>query len=145
MRVHPPRHPHYHPDVNQENPCPDAILVVDDELQLLQLLVRVLERAGYRVFPATDGAEAIAVFRDRHREIGLTVLDVIIPPDGVDGVLTSMLELRGDLQVIMTSGDELPDELRDRLSACGGVFLRKPFAPKAVVRAARNALGEPKE
>ncbi len=145
MRVHPRRYPHYHRNVNQENHRADAILVVDDELQLLQLLVRVLERAGHRVLSATDGEEAIAVFRDRHREIGLTVLDVIIPPDGVDGVLTSMLELRADLKVIMTSGDELPDELRDRLSACGGVFLRKPFGPKAVVRAARHALGEPKE
>jgi len=145
MRVHPQGHPHYHPNVNQENHCADAILVVDDELQLLQLLIRVLERAGYRVFSAADGEEAIAVFRDWHREIGLTVLDVNIPPNPVDEVLTSMLELRDDLQVILTSGDELPDPLRDRLSACGGVFLRKPFSPKAMVRAVKHALGESKE
>ena len=56
-----------------------------------------------------------------------------------------MLELRDDLQVILTSGDELPDPLRDRLSACGGVFLRKPFSPKTMVRAVRDALGESKE
>jgi DNA-binding NtrC family response regulator len=145
MRVHPQGHPHYHPNVNQENHRADAILVVDDELQLLQLLIRVLERAGYRVFSAADGAEAISVFRDRHREIGLTVLDVKIPPNPVDEVLASMLALRDDLQVILTSGDELPDLLRDSLSACGGVFLRKPFSPKTMVRAVRDALGESKE
>jgi DNA-binding NtrC family response regulator len=145
MRVHPQGHPHYHPNVNQENPCANAILVVDDQLQLLQLLIRVLERAGYRVLSATDAQEAISVFRERHREIGLSVLDVNIPPHGIDEVLTSMLELKDDLQVILTSGDELPDPLRDRLNACGGVFLSKPFSPKTVVREVGRVLGESKE
>lgn len=131
--------------MTQENRRTGAILVVDDESQLLRLLVRVIERAGYRVFSASDGKEALAVFEDLHREIDLAVLDVIIPPSGVEEVLDRMLELRHDLHVIMTSGDEPPDELRDRLRACGGVFLRKPFVPKTVVRAVKNALGEPRE
>jgi CheY-like chemotaxis protein len=127
--------------VNQENDHAAAILVVDDEPQLLRLLVRVLERIGSRVYSAADGDEALAVFAEHRREIGLAVLDVNIPPNGVGTLLERMLELREDLQVIMTSGDALSSELRERLSVCHGVFLRKPFVPKAVLRATRQALG----
>lgn len=115
--------------------------MVDDEPQLLRLLVRVLERTGSRVYSATNGEEALALFSNRQGEIGLVVLDVNIPPSGVGEPLERMLELRGDLQVIMTSGDALSTELRDRLGACRGVFLRKPFVPQAVLRATREALG----
>ena len=128
--------------MNQEKGRGDAILVVDDEPQLLRLLTRVLERTGSLIYSAANAEQAMAVFNDRHREIGLAVLDVNIPPSGVGALLESMLELRENLPVIMTSGDALSSELSDRLRACRGIFLRKPFSPKAVLRATQQALGE---
>jgi CheY-like chemotaxis protein len=38
------------------------------------------------------------------------------------------------LDVVLMSGDALPEPLESALSARGGRFLRKPFAPKALLR-----------
>ncbi len=119
-------------------PAGRAVLVVDDEPQLLRLLVRVFEKRGFRVFPAADADEAARIFEQHRDEIDAVLLDVVIPPAGVDPLLSRMLGLREDVGVVLTSGDELPPLLRDRLEALGGVFLRKPFAPDAADAAIRK-------
>ena len=54
-----------------------SILVVDDEPAVLKVLVTRLQLAGYEVFSATNGEEAIEAF---HKESpDLIVLDVMLP------------------------------------------------------------------
>ena len=54
-----------------------SILVVDDEPAVLKVLVTRLQLAGYQVFSATNGEEALEAF---HRESpDLIVLDVMLP------------------------------------------------------------------
>ena len=115
-----------------------GILVVDDEPQLLRLLGRVLERSGYHVLSAKDGDEALAVFEKSSDEIDVAVLDVLIPPQGVGEILPVMLSGRAELGVVLVSGDLLDDVVREQLDACRGTFLRKPFAPGALLRAVRE-------
>jgi DNA-binding NtrC family response regulator len=108
-----------------------TVLVVDDEPQLLRLLVRIFEKRGFRVLSASDAEAAGALFEAHCEEIGAVLLDVVIPPAGVDPLLSRMLALRDDVGVVLTSGDALPSALAERLEALGGVFLRKPFSPAA--------------
>jgi two-component system sensor histidine kinase RpfC len=112
-----------------------TVLVVDDEPQLLRLLVRVFEKRGFRVLSALDADAAAEIFDRHHAEIDAALLDIVIPPAGVEPLLSRMLGLREDVGVVLTSGDELPPALGERLEALGGVFLRKPFSPD-VARAA---------
>ncbi len=112
-----------------------TLLIVDDEPQLLRLLVGIFEKRGCRVFSALDTREAWTVFEPHRHEIDAVVLDVVIPPDGVDPLLSRMLGLREDVGVVLTSGDELDGALRERLEALGGVFLLKPFSPDAAYEA----------
>lgn len=116
-----------------EDPAPATILVVDDEPPLLRLLARVLERQGYSVLTARDGDEALDLF-DKHLDaIDVVVLDVMIPPNGIAEVLDHMVSAHGGLAVILSSGD-LPDPaISTRVKTYGGVFLRKPFLPKALL------------
>ena len=55
----------------------------------------------------------------------------MIPPDGAAPLLSRMLGLREDVGVVLMSGAEPDGALRERLDAVGGVFLLKPFSPKA--------------
>ena len=114
---------------------PPTLLIADDEPQLLRLLVRVFERAGFRVLPAADGALAIAIFEEHAREVCAAVLDVLIPPGGVAEILDALHATRPGLGVVLTSGDEIGSDLRSRLDACRGRFLRKPFSLEALVAA----------
>jgi DNA-binding NtrC family response regulator len=110
-------------------------LIVDDEDQLLRLLVRVLERAGYATWAAGEGAEALRVFHENASEIDLVLLDVIHPAGGgAADLLPAMLAQRPDLQVILMSGDVLPEPLALKLASIGGQFLRKPFVPRTLLR-----------
>ena len=112
-----------------------AALIVDDEDQLLRLMVRLLERARYRVWAAKDGTEAWDLFRAHRDEIDLALIDVMHPPGaGAQDLLPKLLSERPDLDVILTSGDALPEALEQQLAAIGGSFLRKPFVPKSLLR-----------
>jgi DNA-binding NtrC family response regulator len=113
----------------------ETALIVDDEEQLLRLMERVIQRAGFRTLTASDGDEALRIFRASAAEIDLVLLDVILSPgDGAAELLPKLLGERPELRVILTSGDALPEELEAKLAAIGGQFLRKPFAVKALVR-----------
>lgn len=112
-----------------------TVLVVEDEPQILRLLTRLLQRWGFRVLAASDGEQALAWLAAPPIPIAAAFLDVLIPPDGVEPLLSRIAGLGEDVGIVLNSGDELPPALRARLEALGGVFLRKPFSPDAAHQA----------
>ncbi|MBK7950425.1 MAG: response regulator [Deltaproteobacteria bacterium] len=115
-----------------------SVLVVDDDEQLLRLIVRLLESAGHRVRTAASLRETLALFdtpAGRTPEIELALLDVNLAPGGGAAELLPLLQARAPgLEVLLMSGDALPESLESELSRRGGRFLRKPFAPKALLQ-----------
>jgi two-component system chemotaxis response regulator CheY len=67
-----------------------SILVADDDRLVRITLRKILESAGYTLFEAKDGAEAVDIYRKRRPD--LVILDIVMPIK--DGVRT-FLELRG--------------------------------------------------
>lgn len=67
-----------------------SILVADDDRLVRITLRKILESAGYTLFEAKDGAEAVDLYRKRRPD--LVILDIVMPIK--DGVRT-FLELRG--------------------------------------------------
>ena len=63
-----------------------SVLVVDDEDQVRQLVRETLARAGYQVWEARDGKEALQQYRQRH--IDLVVMDILMPEqDGLESII----------------------------------------------------------
>jgi two-component system cell cycle sensor histidine kinase/response regulator CckA len=120
---------------------PDSatILVADDEAILQRLIRRVLERAGFGVVAVGDGDAALEALAADPARFAAVVLDVTMPPHGGEVTLERMLALRSDLSVVLVSGAEMGRSLAERLRACGGQFLPKPFAPDALLDAVRAA------
>jgi DNA-binding response OmpR family regulator len=110
---------------------PMTILIVDDEPQLLKLLSRVFEREGYRVLTADRSDSAIELCAREAGAIDVMVLDVIIPPGGAEAILEAVNPEENDIRLVLVSGDQPKQELLDR---SGGLFVRKPFLPKALAR-----------
>jgi DNA-binding response OmpR family regulator len=78
------------------------ILVIDDDPQMLELLRRMLERAGYEVFEAPDGRKGLRVCQSTR--IDLVITDIIMPD--MEG-LAVIMELRrefADMKIIAISG-----------------------------------------
>jgi len=112
-----------------------TVLVVDDEPQLVKLLSNAFRRAGYDVITAGDATSALGAFELRRDTVDAVFLDVRIPPAGIGSVLETLLAVRPGLAVVLTSGDELPDGLQERLASAHGLFVRKPFTISGALRA----------
>jgi DNA-binding NtrC family response regulator len=110
-----------------------TVLVADDEALLLRLVENVLRRAGFRVVTATTCSEALEAFREDPVAIDAVLIDAGMPPSGAADVLRSMLALRSDVGVVVSSGAPPSEELQELLAECGGRFLSKPFDPDTLI------------
>jgi two-component system NtrC family sensor kinase len=116
------------------------VLVADDEPQLLRLLVRVLERAGYGVVAAADGREALAALAPGSAPVDAVVLDAALAPGGARAVLERVGVPSPEPGVVLMSGDQIDAALQAALLQRGGRFLRKPFLPAALLAAVDEIL-----
>ena len=115
----------------------DHVLVVDDDAEIRKLLGEYLERNGFRVSLATDGAEMRRAL-DRSRP-DIVVLDLMLP--GESG-LTLCRDLRVDsnLPVIMlTARTEEVDRIVG-LEMGADDYLSKPFSPRELLARIRSIL-----
>lgn len=120
----------------------ETILLVEDEPIVRDTLRIVLERSGYRVLPAPDGAAARNAFAQHGAEITLVITDMMLTDTIGTEVVKHLRQIRPTLPVIaisgmMDSGDF--DELRhlDPPVAC----LSKPITPQMLLAAVRSKLG----
>ncbi|MBA4191525.1 MAG: hypothetical protein C0467_26395 [Planctomycetaceae bacterium] len=116
----------------------EVILVADDEPLVRAMARSALERQGYRVLLAADGAEAVEVFRNERAngEIALVILDVSMPQ--LSGRQASQLIRKIDpvVPVLFASGHTITDIGTEP----GTGFLQKPYTPTALAAAIRKIL-----
>ncbi len=82
----------------------ETILLVEDEEMVRRAGRRILEKHGYRVMQAADGAEAMALLRERGAEIALVVSDVVMPRMGGRELYASLREEGFRMPFLFTSG-----------------------------------------
>jgi two-component system, cell cycle sensor histidine kinase and response regulator CckA len=117
------------------------VLVVDDEPGVRRLVVRILERAGYRAVAAAEAREAEALF-DRHRaSIRLLVTDIVMPETSGRVLARSLLRRSSGLRVILMSGFAPEPDAGDTSPPLDAPFIAKPFSPDSLLREVRGALG----
>ena len=113
------------------------ILLVDDEADLTDGLVRLLTRFSHTCLTASSGREAIAII-DADR-IDLVVTDLHMPDMDGMAVARSARGKQPPIPVIlMTAYPAL--ESRPLLVVLGAIFLSKPFANADFLRAVQEAL-----
>lgn len=119
----------------------ETILVVEDETPVRRVVVRVLERAGYRVVSAADGREALEQFETEGEQIALVLLDIVMPRMSGPQAYARMAQQRPHVRVLFTSGYRDHGEGRGDLPL-GCAFLEKPYRTDALLAAVRDALGD---
>jgi len=116
------------------------VLVAEDEPPLERLMKRVLERAGYEVLVACDGETALETIATHGERIDIAVLDAAIAPRGCAEILERIAAERPGVGLVLASGEALRSRVRERMLAYDGIFLRKPFAPQALLQAVEDSL-----
>jgi CheY-like chemotaxis protein len=102
------------------------VLVAEDEVVIQGLIVRVLEKRGYRVLMAADGLEAVDLFRARIDEISAVVLDVLMPKLPGPDALAQIRALRPSVPAILMSGFTADHNIAGLVDN-GVVFVPKPL------------------
>ena len=115
----------------------ETVLVVDDEPIVRDVVVRYLERGGYRTLTASDGDTARALIEER--DPSLVVLDVMLP--GTDGLsLCRWIRGRSSLPVILlTARGEEADRIVG-LELGADDYVTKPFSPRELAARVRSVL-----
>jgi CheY-like chemotaxis protein len=124
-------------------PCgTETVLVVEDEATVRTLCVRILERLGYKVPQARNGAEAIAVARGYAERIDLLLTDVVMPGMNGADLATQLVLHHPEMKVLFTSGYTDDAIVRHGVLDEGVSFIGKPYTPLALARKVREVLDE---
>jgi two-component system, OmpR family, response regulator len=114
------------------------ILIVDDDRALRFVLAELLTSAGHTVDQAADGREAL-----RRLDAGrfdIVLLDIGLPDvSGLD-VLTHARTIASPPIVVMMTADDTPETLLAAVRQQAYRYLRKPFAPAAIVEVIDDAI-----
>jgi DNA-binding response OmpR family regulator len=110
---------------------PSAVLVVEDDRELRELVRRYLQRAGHAVLSTGSGAEAIALLTSGG--VGLVVLDLGLPD--VDGheVLAAAHSDGQEIPVVVLTARSTVDDRIDGLRRGADDYVTKPFSPTELV------------
>lgn len=117
----------------------ECILVVDDESSLLEVTRQALVAFGYRVLPASDGGEALALFERHQAEVTAVVADLRLATMDGPALVAALRRIAPDVRVIgivgqAGCGDWPQDEARPDF------LLPKPYAADTLLSVLRKVL-----
>ena len=120
-----------------------AILVVDDDRDVRDMLQRLLERAHYEVETAEDGRQALRMFQEKTYDVVIT--DILMPEK--DGIET-IIEIRRDFPeakiIAISGGGDIDPNFYLHLSSQFGVSrtLTKPFEREDLLASVRELMDQ---
>ncbi|HOO56760.1 MAG TPA: response regulator [bacterium] len=120
----------------------ETILVVDDEKNVLNIAKKTLESAGYKVVVVESGKKAISLFRKRHMDFSLVLLDMIMPEmDGRD-VFPVLKKIDPGIKIVLSSGYSINGKASDLIKEGVNGFVQKPFSISELCNTVRRVLDE---
>jgi CheY-like chemotaxis protein len=123
----------------------ETVLVVEDEEPLRNLVTEVLRQAGYTVFAAATGADALEIWEREQHHIDLLFTDMMMP-EGMSGreLAERILGDAPQLRIMFTSGYPM-EAIAGDIDKSGHCFLQKPYSPPTLANAVRECLDAPRE
>lgn len=114
------------------------ILIADDSPEMVQILSAYIKKAGFTVFTAFDGEEALELFYTE--KIDLAIIDWMMPKvDGIEVIKT--IKSESPVKILMLTAKTTGDDEFLSLSSGADDFLTKPFHPKVLVLRVKKLLG----
>ena len=113
--------------------APGALLIVDDEDSIREIMVLVLAQAGYRCFEAENGRQALEIFGEHQSEIAGIISDVNMPEINGIRLVREIRTIAPDLKIILSSGSL--GEAEKLIAADLGInaFIGKPWTAQQLL------------
>jgi len=118
----------------------ERILLVDDDSELLTSNADLLRELGYEVLTATNGMQAVRMYRQQGDTIQLTLMDVVMPELGGVAAARRIWAIDPAAQVIFVSGYDRDSDLTSELMPEGKQILNKPLDVEVLSQAIAQAI-----
>jgi PAS domain S-box-containing protein len=120
----------------------ELVLVVDDEERMRTVVKSTLERFGYRVLLAVNGAEAVALYAQNREQIAIVLTDMSMPVMDGPATIVALKSMNPGVKIIGSSG--LPSDGAFARAAGEGFkyFISKPYTAETILGTLAKALRE---
>ena len=102
----------------------------------------MLERFGYRVLLADNGAEAVKLYTSRRNEIAAVITDMSMPVMDGPATIAALRGINPEVKVIGSSGLDVRDGMTGVVNAGLVHFMSKPYTAETVLNMLREILRE---
>ena len=125
------------------NPDREIILIVDDEPAVLKVMKIVLEKSGFQVVLAGNGAEALEIFEQMRDQIRILITDMAMP--GMNGLdlIRAIRNLNPAVHIVATTGMTTPDQMQAISDAGVNHVLSKPCSSHQLIELIRRLFSKP--
>jgi PAS domain S-box-containing protein len=121
----------------------ETILVVEDESDVRNMIVRALGRRNYLLLEASNGEEAVELVKRNKNHVDLMITDIIMPGMRGTEAAQRIVSLVPEMKVLYMSGYTDNAMFHQKLLDAGTLFIQKPFTLTGLEEKVRYAL-EPK-
>jgi len=118
----------------------ETILLVEDEQVVLEVTQAMLKALNYRVVTATDGDEAIHLYRTQADQIALVLTDTVMPGMGGLALASALRAEAPDIKVLLMSGYARDSEIAPEMISNITARLQKPLSIHQLAQVVREAL-----
>jgi len=118
----------------------ELILFVDDEEAICTTVKKILERFGYRVLTAANGAEAVSLYAAQGSEIAAVITDMHMPIMDGPATIVALLSMNPRVKIIGSSGLAANGGVAKAASAGVRHFVPKPYTAEKMLRTLREIL-----
>lgn len=106
---------------------PQTILLVEDEGLIRTIEIKMLQKQGYTIIEASNGEDAVEIFKKNRESIDVVLMDYIMPRlNGRDAFL-QMQEIDPNIRTIIMSGNISEKKINNLLAIGVEGFIKKPF------------------
>jgi len=120
----------------------ETILLVEDELSILSMGKRTLEKLGYRVLSATSPGEALRVAETHPDGLDLLMTDVVMPEMNGRELAQRIRDLHPEIKLLFMSGYTADVIAHHGVLKEGVHFIQKPFSVAALAHKLRETLAD---
>ncbi|UBF30491.1 response regulator (plasmid) [Kovacikia minuta CCNUW1] len=121
----------------------ELILAVDDETAIREVTRAALEAYRYRVITAEDGVDAISVYVQHKDDIGLVLLDMMMPSMDGPTTIRTLKKINPHIKIIAVSGLLSSYQSADFTPAEVAAWLPKPYTVEELMKAIHRVLAAP--
>ena len=118
----------------------ETVLIIDDEEAVIKITQKLLKKLGYKTITADSGESAIEIYKKKHEEIDLIILDLGMPGMGGRRCLEILVEFDPQVKVVIASGYSDDGLIKDNIKHGAKAYAIKPYTLDEISKVIRKVL-----